>query len=120
VVLVSIGLVGAWLAYQALAESERSGRIERVERDLRLRWSRIDVEQIEADYLAAVVGRGPPRSLPGLPDIDGARFERADFGDGTIDIVLRVDGDLSATSCVEATVQADRPDNTITVRRVEC
>jgi hypothetical protein len=118
--LVSLVMVGGWLAYQVLAEGERADRIEQVERDVRLRWSRIDVEQIESDYLAEVVGQGPPQSLPGLPDIDGARFERAEFGDHVLDVVLRVDGDLSPTTCVRATVRADRPDNTITVGPVDC
>ncbi len=112
------GLVGWW----AVSSREQSNRIEQVEAAVRVSWSDVDVAALEDAYAAAVVAGGPTTGLPGLPEIDGATLQRAEFGpgDSSVLITLRVDGGLAATTCLDVTIVTNSPANDIDTRRVPC
>jgi hypothetical protein len=113
-----VGLVGWW----AVSSREQSNRIEQVESAVRVSWSDVDVAALEDAYAAAVVTGGPTPGLPGLPEIDGATLQRAEFGpeSSSVLITLRVDGGVAASTCLDVSVVTGSPSNDITTRRVPC
>jgi hypothetical protein len=122
IVVVGAVIVGGLFGWWAVSSREQSSRVEQVEAAVRVSWSDLDVAALEDAYAAAVVTGGPTPGLPGLPEIDGATLQRAEFGptESSVLITLRIGGELAATTCLDVTVLTNAPTNDITTRRVAC